>query len=116
MPDQGITRIDISDTVTLRLSVRESVGLDIAASGRGMSRDEWVSALISAHVGRRPTWNSEEVVELQTMGDQIKQLATLVQAEIVPVQTGAVQCGVMIDRFDRMLHRITDSQRAYWAA
>lgn len=110
MPDQGVFSIDIPETISLRIDplVRK------AAAARGMEVDEWIQALLAAHVERCPTWNPHELDELQAMTSQTRQMMILIRSGDLASDVAVEQLTLMYELFVRRLNEMTDRQRDYW--
>jgi hypothetical protein len=116
MPDQGIVSADIPGAFILHLSPHERIGLERAACERQMSTEEWIGSLIAAHIGRRPTWNQQELDEIEAMTSQARQLITLIRDGSLPRDIAIPQLNVMFAMFTKRLNEMTDRQKRYWLA
>ncbi len=101
-------------TVTLQLQASEVIEVNVAAASLDMTPDEWIRALLRAHLEGVPQWTAEDLGGMADAANAIKQIATL--AEQDPSALG-VDAGIVNEVMTAFLGRVAEAskrQRLYW--
>src|SRR4051794_20563709 len=63
--------------VSLLLDAADRLALSVAAIESGMQQEEFVSALLAAHIKRAPRWNADVYRHLGDVGVAVRMLAAI---------------------------------------
>jgi hypothetical protein len=85
--------------------------LIFAAAECCMEPNEFVSALVAAHIQLRPKWNASVYADLRDIGGAVRQIAAMVP-DMGPLAVGRLL--ELVRALDRRLDVMTEDRADYW--